>query len=196
MRRLRKEKVEKDKPHHYVGPTSGRQSGLRILNARCNETNDFSCRCCWERVRCCRIAQEVTGSRSGSLKMDRNGEYLVVEMDVELSAGGRGEPRRTSTPRLVNGADSADLSAIGIYGRRRYHMRNGAGMLSGDGGQASRPPKTRTGSLSRHRAIRRMDERRGARLSLRLRLLQHDARRTTRPAGALRGTRPHSPAGL
>lgn len=30
-------------------------------------------------------AQEVDGVSVGSLKMDRNGEYLVVEMDVELS---------------------------------------------------------------------------------------------------------------
>ena len=39
------------------------------------------------------------------------------------------------TPRLVNGADSADLPAVGIYGRRRYYyyVRNGASMLSGDG---------------------------------------------------------------
>ncbi len=43
-----------------------------------------------------------------------------------------------------------------------------------------------------------MDERRGApALPPRLRLLQHDARRTAGPAGALRGTRPlHSPACL
>ena len=68
--------------------------------------------------------------------MDRNGEYLVVEMDVELSRLEVEANRAVLlTPRLVNGADSADLSAIGIYGRRRYYyyMRNGAGMLSGDG---------------------------------------------------------------
>lgn len=68
--------------------------------------------------------------------MDRNGEYLVVEMDVELSRLEVEANRAVLlTPRLVNGADSTDLSAIGIYGRRRYYyyMRNGAGMLSGDG---------------------------------------------------------------
>ena len=81
-------------------------------------------------------AQEVDGVSVGSLKMDRNGEYLVVEMDVELSRLEVEANRAVLlTPRLVNGADSADLSAIGIYGRRRYYyyMRNGAGMLSGDG---------------------------------------------------------------
>ena len=81
-------------------------------------------------------AQKVDGVSVGSLKMDRNGEYLVVEMDVELSRLEVEANRAVLlTPRLVNGADSADLSAIGIYGRRRYYyyMRNGAGMLSGNG---------------------------------------------------------------
>ena len=68
--------------------------------------------------------------------MDRNGEYLVVEMDVELSRLEVEANRAVLlTPRLVNGADSADLPAVGIYGRRRYYyyVRNGASMLSGDG---------------------------------------------------------------
>ena len=43
-------------------------------------------------------AQEVDGVSVGSLKMDRNGEYLVVEMDVELSGG---RERRTA-PYMVN----------------------------------------------------------------------------------------------
>ena len=81
-------------------------------------------------------AQEIDGVTVGNLKMDRNGEYLVVEMDVELSRL-EVEANRAGllTPRLVNGADSADLPAVGIYGRRRYYyyVRNGASMLSGDG---------------------------------------------------------------
>ena len=128
-------------------------------------------------------AQEIDGVTVGNLKMDWNGEYLVVEMDVELSRLEVEANRAVLlTPRLVNGADSADLPAVGIYGRRRYYyyVRNGASMLSG---QVSRPPKTRTGSLSRHRAIRRMDERRRApALPPRLRLLQHGARRPAGPA--------------
>lgn len=81
-------------------------------------------------------AQEIDGVTVGNLKMDWNGEYLVVEMDVELSRLEVEANRAVLlTPRLVNGADSADLPAVGIYGRRRYYyyMRNGAGMLSGDG---------------------------------------------------------------
>ena len=38
------------------------------------------------------------------------------------------------TPRLVNGTDSLDLPAVGIYGRRRYYyyVRNGIGSISGE----------------------------------------------------------------
>lgn len=81
-------------------------------------------------------AQEIDGVTVGNLKMDWNGEYLVVEMDVELSRLEVEANRAVLlTPRLVNGADSADLPAVGIYGRRRYYyyVRNGASMLSGDG---------------------------------------------------------------
>ena len=77
-------------------------------------------------------AQEIDGVTVGNLKMDWNGEYLVVEMDVELSRLEVEANRAVLlTPRLVNGADSA----VGIYGRRRYYyyVRNGASMLSGDG---------------------------------------------------------------
>ena len=63
-------------------------------------------------------AQEIDGVTVGNLKMDRNGEYLVVEMDVELSRLEVEANRAVLlTPRLVNGADSADLPAVGIYGR-------------------------------------------------------------------------------
>ena len=58
-------------------------------------------------------AQEVDGVSVGSLKMDRNGEYLVVEMDVELSRLEVEANRAVLlTPRLVNGADSAALVAV------------------------------------------------------------------------------------
>ena len=58
-------------------------------------------------------AQEIDGVTVGNLKMDRNGEYLVVEMDVELSRLEVEANRAVLlTPRLVNGADSADLPAV------------------------------------------------------------------------------------
>ena len=60
-------------------------------------------------------AQEIDGVTVGNLKMDRNGEYLVVEMDVELSRLEVEANRAVLlTPRLVNGADSA---------ARRRHLR-------------------------------------------------------------------------
>ena len=68
--------------------------------------------------------------------MDRNGEYLSVKMDIGLSKLDVESNRAVLlTPRLVNGPDSLDLSAIGVYGRRRYYyyVRNGASMLSGGG---------------------------------------------------------------
>ena len=58
-------------------------------------------------------AQEIDGVTVGNLKMDRNGEYLVVEMDVELSRLEVEANRAVLlTPRLVNGADSAALVAV------------------------------------------------------------------------------------
>lgn len=200
MRRLRKESREGQTASLRGADQSGRQSGLRILNARYNETNDFFLSLLLG-TSPLPHAQEIDGVTVGNLKMDRNGEYLVVEMDVELSRLEVEANRAVLlTPRLVNGADSADLPAVGIYGRRRYYyyVRNGASMLSGDGETSFKAPKTRTGSLSRHRAIRRMDERRRTpALPPRLRLLQHGARRPAGPAGTLRGTRPlHSPACL
>ena len=81
-------------------------------------------------------AQEIDGVSVGNLKMDRNGEYLSVKMDIGLSKLDVESNRAVLlTPRLVNGPDSLDLSAIGVYGRRRYYyyVRNGASMLSGGG---------------------------------------------------------------
>ena len=81
-------------------------------------------------------AQEIDGVSVGNLKMDRNGEYLSVKMDIGLSKLDVESNRAVLlTPRLVNGPDSLDLSAIGVYGRRRYYyyVRNGASLLSGGG---------------------------------------------------------------
>ena len=79
--------------------------------------------------------------------MERRGKFLSVEMEVDLS-GLRVESNRAVvlTPRLVNGKDSLDLPAIGIYGRQRYYyyVRNGISTLSGSDGiscLASRKPE-------------------------------------------------------
>lgn len=79
-------------------------------------------------------AQNVDGASIDSLRMSRNGEYMVVDMDIDMSDL-KVESNRAVllTPIFVNGADTLPLSSIGIYGRRRYfyYVRNGESMLSG-----------------------------------------------------------------
>lgn len=80
----------------------------------------------------------VTGGVDGvgvdSLRMTRNGRYMTVDMVMNL-AGLKVDGNRAVllTPRIVNGSDSTDLPAVGVYGRRRYYtyIRNGESMLSG-----------------------------------------------------------------
>lgn len=76
----------------------------------------------------------VDGIEVTKVRMERNGEYMAVGMQLDLQGLDVNENRAVLlTPRLVNGKDSVDLPAIGIYGRRRYYyyVRNGASMLSG-----------------------------------------------------------------
>ena len=70
-----------------------------------------------------------------NFNMNRNGKYLTVTMDIDLSELDVNSNRAVLlTPRLVNGTDSLDLPAIGIYGRRRYYyyIRNGISTISGE----------------------------------------------------------------
>lgn len=81
-------------------------------------------------------AQEIDGVSVRNVTMGRNGAYMAVDMDVDLSAlEVDGNRAVLLTPRIANGADTLSLASIGIYGRRRYlyYIRNGAGMLSGEG---------------------------------------------------------------
>ena len=79
------------------------------------------------------IAGGVDGVGIDSLRMTRNGRYLTVDMMMNLT-GLKVDGNRAVllTPRIVNGNDSTDLPAVGIYGRRRYYtyIRNGESMLS------------------------------------------------------------------
>lgn len=84
------------------------------------------------------VAQDVKdiipGISIDHLKMEHNGKYLVVEMNVNLTALNVEANRAVLlTPRLVNGTDSFDLPSVGIYGRKRYYyyVRNGIGSISG-----------------------------------------------------------------
>lgn len=79
--------------------------------------------------------ETVDGVTVSSVLTERNGAYLVVDMDVDLSAlNVEGNRAVLLTPRLVNGGDSTELKSIGVYSRRRYcyYVRNGYSMLSGE----------------------------------------------------------------
>ena len=69
-----------------------------------------------------------------NFNMNRNGKYLTVTMDIDLSELDVNSNRAVLlTPRLANGKDSIDLPSVGIYGRRRYYyyIRNGISTISG-----------------------------------------------------------------
>lgn len=70
-----------------------------------------------------------------NFNMNRNGKYLTVTMDIDLSELDVNSNRAVLlTPRLVNATDSIDLPSIGIYGHRRYYyyIRNGISTISGE----------------------------------------------------------------
>lgn len=77
----------------------------------------------------------VDGVSVDELTMEHDGGYMTVDMKLDLAElAVNGNRAVLLTPRLVNGADSIDLSSVGIYGRRRYYyyLRNEDGMLTGD----------------------------------------------------------------
>lgn len=80
-------------------------------------------------------AQEVVdGVSVTGFKMERNGQYISVDMTLDLSGlDVDGNCAVLLTPRLVNGQDSLDFPSVGIYGRKRYYyyVRNGESMLTG-----------------------------------------------------------------
>jgi len=76
----------------------------------------------------------VDGVSVDGFKMERNGRYIAVGMNLDLSdLDVDGNRAVLLTPRLVNGKDSLDFPSVGIYGRRRYYfyVRNGESMLTG-----------------------------------------------------------------
>lgn len=87
------------------------------------------------------FAQSVDGVKIDKLNMERSGSYVVVDMDVDLSALDVESSRAVLlTPRIVRGADTLALSSVGVYGRNRYYyyVRNGGSMLSGEGEKSYR----------------------------------------------------------
>lgn len=70
----------------------------------------------------------------------REGDQLVVEMTLNAQELKVASNRALLlTPQVSDGQKSVDLTAIGIYGRRRYYyyLRNYSGMLSGNDNEQS-----------------------------------------------------------
>lgn len=79
-------------------------------------------------------AQSVDGVGVSGLDIERNGKYISVDMNMDISSLDVESNRAVLlTPCLVNGNDSVELPSVGVYGRRRYYyyVRNGESMLSG-----------------------------------------------------------------
>lgn len=110
----------------------------------------------------------VDGVSVGNFKMDRNGGYMAVDMTLDLSElDVEGNRAVLLTPRLLNGTDSLDLPAVGIYGRRRYYfyVRNGESMLSGNDEQSYKASK-KPESLIYNKVVSYEDWMNGATLTL------------------------------
>lgn len=83
----------------------------------------------------------VPGVKVSEVRLERDGRYLTVGMEMDLSGlKVSGNRAVLLTPRLINGKDTLDLPSVGIYGRQRYYyyMRNGSGMLTGSGERSYR----------------------------------------------------------
>ncbi len=80
------------------------------------------------------VSAQVEGAKVENLTLERNGDYMVVDMDVNLSELKVKSNRAVLiTPAIVNGSDSLNFSSIGVYGRKRYYyyMRDGKSTLTG-----------------------------------------------------------------
>ncbi len=79
----------------------------------------------------------VTGVSVNGFRAERNGNFMKVDMSLDVSNLKVKRNRAVLlTPCVINPDDSLHLNSIGVYGRRRYFqtLRNmGDGMLSGEG---------------------------------------------------------------
>ncbi len=79
-------------------------------------------------------AQNVEGLNVSDLAMNRDNDYMTVNLQFDLSdLHVNGNRAMLYTPRIVGDKDSVDLYSIGIYGRRRYiyYVRNGESTITG-----------------------------------------------------------------
>ena len=79
-------------------------------------------------------AQGVDGVKVNRQGMERSGDYITVNMNLDLAALDVESKRAVLlTPMIVNGDNQVELPSVGIYGRNRYYyyVRNGESMLTG-----------------------------------------------------------------
>ena len=72
-------------------------------------------------------AQTVNGVTVDSYTMERSGDYVIVDMDIDLSAlDVKGSEVVVLTPHIVRDTMSVALKSVGVYGRNRdfYYQRN------------------------------------------------------------------------
>lgn len=89
----------------------------------------------------CAWAQQIPGVDVSGVKTERNGRFLSVDMNLNLKELDVESNRAVLlTPWIVNGNDSTELKAVGIYGRRRYYyyVRNTGSLLTGKDEQSYR----------------------------------------------------------
>lgn len=79
-------------------------------------------------------AQGVDGAKVDRSSMERSGDYMAVNMNIDLTALDVESKRVVLlTPVIVNGDNQVELPSVGIYGRNRYYyyVRNGESTLTG-----------------------------------------------------------------
>lgn len=72
-------------------------------------------------------AQTVNGVNVDSYTMERSGNYVIVDMSIDLSSlDVRDAEAVVLTPHIVRDSQSVALKSIGVYGRNRhfYYLRN------------------------------------------------------------------------
>jgi hypothetical protein len=87
-------------------------------------------------------AQQIADVTPGNVRLERNGKYLSVDMDVDVSQlDVKSRHAVILTPTLAGDkGDTLRLSSVGIYGRQRYYyyLRNDGTAISGPDEQAYR----------------------------------------------------------
>lgn len=72
-------------------------------------------------------AQTVNGVTVESYTMERSGDYVIVDLDIDLSdLKVKGSQVAVLTPHIVRDTMSVALKSVGVYGRNRhfYYERN------------------------------------------------------------------------